>query len=929
MPVHAEKVAARAAREFEAWSDEPAVARYRRFLKVEEFRLRLQHRAGEGGFTIAQRRSAMVDLFLKHLFDESRHLGEVPADPPKLALVALGGYGRGEICPHSDIDILFLHSRAGDDPPPAAQETVQRILYQLWDLGFRVGHSTRSAAGLSEQANADLIFKTSLLEARFLSGDRALFDRFEETFERLCIRGRAREYFEWRVADTATRRRKYGPTVFLQEPQVKWSPGGLRDYHNVLWCAHFTPFRAAVRREGMRALENEKLLEPRERKAMDDARDFLLRVRTELHYLDGRAADTLTLHHQSQIATLMRYPQANELRRNEAFMRDHYGHARDLNLVSTELFEELRRSVIEEGEGGDSPGPGSGPRASQTTEMFDGFYSVAGRIYPATREVFDQDPVRMLRVFRHAQERGIDLSSELFQLVRRRLGLITRTFQYSRAAREVFIALLSQRGKVARILRRMHEAGVLGRYLPEFGALFCLVQHEFFHRYATDEHTLVCLEKLDALLVSDDIRLADYRKLWEELEHPGILYLAILLHDTGKATAAKHHAEASALFAQKVGARLQLRPEARRLLIFLVDHHLTFSNTAQRRNVDDPATVIEFAQIVKTRTALDALMLLTLADGQGTGDENWSDWKESLIWQLHRGTAQYLKDGEYFARLGEQQRLQARNEIRGTLGPAAGDLIDAQFEFMPERYFQAFRPAAIADHLVLMARFLERFESLRPEDALSPGIEWRARPESGHSEVWIWAWDRTDLLPKIAGSFAAVGHNILGADLYPRADQLAFHLFRVCGPDFRAVVDVRDQRPFGVTLSAALDDLEPFDFRPLWLRSRRRRAPLLPGLDFPTRVTITNAPSSEYTLVEVQTADRLGLLYDLLDGFGGLGTRVASSRIATQNGAALDSFYLQDARTASRITDREMLHRIEQVVKQITAAPPPPILKEG
>ena len=244
---------------------------------------------------------------------------------------------------------------------------------------------------------------------------------------------------------------------------------------------------------------------------------------------------------------------------------------------------------------------------------------------------------------------------------------------------------------------------------------------------------------------------------------------------------------------------------------------------------------------------------------------------------------------------------------------------------MPERYFQAFGAPAIEDHLTLMHLFFSQLEaSPAPGSALSPAIGWKARPESGHSEVWICTWDRADLLAKIAGAFAAVGLNILGADLYPRSDNIVFYLFRVCSAGFRAVEDPRDQKPVEVTLAAALGDLEPFDFRPLWLRSRRRRAPLLPGLDFPTRVAIINPPTSDYTLVEVQTPDRLGLLYDLHDGIASLGARVSSSRIATQNGAAIDSFYLTDARNGGRITDRELLRRIENTVRQITSPAPAP-----
>ena len=371
-----------------------------------------------------------------------------------------------------------------------------------------------------------------------------------------------------------------------------------------------------------------------------------------------------------------------------------------------------------------------------TDVFFDGFVSHGGLIYPAERDVFRHDPFRLLRVFEHAQTRGLRISSEVEQLVRRRLRLITRTFQYARAARETFIAILSRRGKVGRILRYMHEVDLLGAFLPEFGELTCLVQHEFFHRYSADEHTLVCIEKLDALFSSDDPKFADYRRLFENMADPFILYLALLLHDTGKATSARHHSEASALFAQKVAARLQLSSERRRSLILLVDHHLTLSSTAQRRNLDDPATVIEFAQIVKDRANLDALMLLTLADGQGTSDEAWSDWKESLVWQLYRATSRYLAEGEA-AYLASRRELETqRRALAAELDDSYADEIDAHFHQMPERYFETFTAAEIADHLRLQRQFLAyRHEHDGAEAALAPAIRWKPQPERGHTEL--------------------------------------------------------------------------------------------------------------------------------------------------------------------------------------------------
>src|SRR5436189_2948677 len=239
-----------------------------------------------------------------------------------------------------------------------------------------------------------------------------------------------------------------------------------------------------------------------------------------------------------------------------------------------------------------------------------------------------------MRAVEIAQELGLDLSPELEDLLSRSLGQVTRTYRYARGPREIFKSILSEKGRVGRTLRMMHRVDFLGRYVPEFGQLTCLVQHEFLHRYTADEHTLVCIDKLDALTQTDDPKLTAYRKIFEQLEDPLVLYLALLLHDSGKAVGARPHSEASALFAQRVATRLQLSSEERKSLILLVDHHLTLSGIAQQRNLDDPATVTEFGHIVKHQKNLDALMLLTLADGQGTSGDAWSDWKESLVWEL-------------------------------------------------------------------------------------------------------------------------------------------------------------------------------------------------------------------------------------------------------------------------------------------------------
>ena len=889
---------------------------YKRFLKIENHRLRLAHQAGGGGREICRRRVGLLDVLLKQLFADAcqacLHDGSCERAP--VTMLATGGYGRGELNPHSDVDVLFLHDFPADDVPEEANELIKQILYLLWDIGFKVGHATRSIAETCAHANTDNISKTALLEARHLAGQSALFTKFEGRFEQECILGQEQNYLAWRQEDQANRHLKYGPTVFLQEPNVKSSPGGLRDYHNLLWSAYFKE-----RAGNPDDLVAKQLLNERERRMLEEAYDFLLHVRTDLQYLARRPADTLSLNYQGQIADRFLYPEKNDLRRSEAFMRDYYQRARSLALITENIFQRL----VQNGPSSAAAKPPSGllrlfSRNGPAPERFDGFLAEDGLIYPETRDVFNQDPIRLLRVFEHAQRRHLRLSSELQQLIRRRLRLVNRTFQYSRAARETFALILSRPGEVGRILRAMHEVDLLGAYLPEFGELTCLVQHEFFHRYSADEHTLVCLEKLDALAQSTDPKFSEYKQLLENLQDPFILYLALLLHDTGKATGARHHAEASALFAQKVAARLQLAPERRRVLILLVDSHMTLSSTAQRRNLDDPATIIEFAGIVKDRPTLDALMLLTLADGQGTSDEAWSDWKESLVWQLYRATSRYLAEGESGYLANRRERESKREAVAAELDASFTDEIEAHFHSMPDLYLETVDAPTIAEHLRLVRQFLlNRREDDSPDSALAPAIRWRPQPDRGHTECWVCTWERRGLFAKIAGSFAAASLNILSADIFTRGDSLALDLFRVCDYSHRPVPEPRDLAAVESVLRQALL-VESFDFGPLIQRARRRRRVLgthVQQIDFPTRTVITNEATNLYTLLEVQTPDRLGLLYDLLRALGKQGVNVVLSRIATEKGAAVDSFYLTNA-YAERITDAGHMQKIQAAVQQ-------------
>jgi len=735
-----------------------------------------------------------------------------------------------------------------------------------------------------------------------------LAHQFREQFRSKCVAGHEREYIEMRMRDQVARHKKLGDSVYLQEPQLKSGCGGLRDYQNLLWMTYFKEGALTTTH-----LVGKDWLSETDRRRIEAAYDFLLRVRTDLHYATGRPTDILHLNVQEQIAKRLHYSQQNGQLQSEAFMREYYEHTRNIFRVTERITAQFA----------------SGRATERTRSLFsflplmrmdetrlESFFIRTGQLNTDQRDLFHKDPAQMMRVFQLAQEHAVDLSPDLADLLSRRLGQITRTYRYAKAPRETFMAISSRKGEVGRVLRMMHRVDFLGRYIPEFGQLTCLVQHEFLHRYTADEHTLVCIDKLDALARTEDPKLIPYRKLFERLEDPFVLYVALLLHDTGKAVAARPHAEASALFAQRVATRLQLSSEQRKSLILLVDHHLTLSNIAQQRNLDDPATVMELANIVKHEKNLNALMLLTLADGQGTSAEAWSDWKESLVWQLFHATSQYLADQKSYYEQTKIERESVHHSVAENLSADFADEIEAHFDFMPDSYFRASEVPEIVGHLKLIRSFLQNVSS-GGEQPLAPAVKWEAFPGQGHSIVSFCTWDREQLLAKIAGSFSVVPINILSADIFPRGDNVVLDIFRVCDTKDRAVTNKRDFELVEKTLRGALEDAN-FDFAPLMEEARRQsRHRLAQELEFPTRIAMDNKAHPNYTLIQIQTPDRLGLLYDLLSCLDREGVSIALSRISTQDGAAIDTFYVVDRFNRSKITDS---NRIAALQKRLQVA---------
>ena len=876
---------------------------FKRFLKIEEHRIKLRHLAGAGGIEIAESRSALLDIVLRAVFHGAIKQRNLDA---KIALVAVGGYGRGTLNPCSDIDLLFLVPRASHNLSKPVEEVVHEVLYLLWDVGFKVGHAVRSISECVQQSRIDQESKTALMDARRIAGDRPLFSDFRKRFTAEIKRGQA-AFFALRRDDLSGRHKKFSHTVFLQEPNVKEGCGGMRDYQNILWVTQVKRGTSSLAK-----LVEARLLTRNALKEIEDAYDFLHRVRNDLHYDAGRGSDQLTLRLQGVVSTNFRYPQRSILRRTEAFMRDYYRHTRNLYQHTNSLMEIFQ---IEEEDNRAAGLTSFLALRKKKREEFDGFVARDGRIYPVNSDIFKDDAHRLMRLFQHCQQRNLRLSPPMRKLVKKHWGDIDRSFRYNKLNRETFEGILSRKGDVARTLRQMHRVGFLGRYLPEFGALDCLVQHEFFHRYTADEHTLRFIEAIDALVESDDPRLQLYRQLLIDIKDPVALYLAILLHDTGRSENVREHIDGSAMLAQRLCNRLQVGGSRRQMIMFLVDHHLTFWRYATTKNIEDPKVIDEFAGLMRTTTRLDSLLLFTYADSNATAPDAWTSWKETLLRQLHSSSRSFLTDGkDRFNEIIQLERESLREQSLKAMGEEWTTEIDDHFERMPASYFRFRSPRSIPIHVRAVRQFKER-ES-KNEGGFNCSIQGLDRADRGYTEVVIVSRDRPLFLEKICCAIASEGVNILSADFHTRTDGIVVDIFRVCTVDFAPISDPKIRESMVTTLYKLADDPEYDSCNYLKPKRNLLRPREEGGIAFPVRAHISNDIDPTTTIIEVQAIDRIGLLHDLFHAINESGLDTVHARICTEKGAALDTLYVTIP-GGGQATDPGLLHHLHKRLEKV------------
>lgn len=892
---------------------------YKRYVELENVMLERMHRKGESGLKVCQARAAMIDVVVENLFLAALDLytTEHGALPCKMAILATGGYGRRELNPHSDVDLMFLYPlKAGGKAFKKFQEVVtEEILYPLWDLGLKVGHASRNAKEVIDECSKEIQSKNAILESRVICGSEPLYKRMRSHFEEFVKSENSKVYIQERLENELARHAKSGNTIYLQEPDIKNGVGGLRDYQNILWMAHIKyGFRS------FRDLVKAKLMRDDEREAMVEAYDFLLRTRTELHMQNRRPTDKLDLEQQPHIAKYLKYPQEDIFERVESFMKDYYTAARTI-YQSSEILKE--RMALEASTG--SKGRISFREALRShqhlpVKKVEGFQLQEKVLSADNPNVFQDDPVRLIRIFRLAQQFGAKLDSDLRFLITRSIPLIDHSIINSASAAKSFCSILRSPGEVYPILMQMHEMGVLGRYLPEFGKLTCMVQHEYYHRYTADAHVLRTIRHLDRVFSKHDDEYARYEKQLRKNDDPLLLYLILLLHDLGKAEGVKNHDVAGVRIAQPILNRFNIGREQQEQILFIIRNHLEMARFWQRFDLDDPKTAASFAEFIVDPQKLRFLYVHTYCDARGTAPTLWNSYKDAMHGTMYVRTLEQFEDDEIIEQKRKDLIIMLHQQIlEKKIEGISEEEIEAHFSLLPERYFINTDQEDIELHLRMVNDLLTQIQTANSMGTLTPIIHWHDDIDLSMTVVNVVTWDRAGLFYKLAGALTLAGVNIVSTKAITRKDHISIDTFYIIDPDGGVVSDKKAREIFEKRLDEALiqeKELMPaINEREAKIAAQTKNKDMLPA-PFPPSVDVYHELSLKQTIIEVQASDRIGLLYQISRLITKMGFDIGFARIATERGVAMDTFYIKNEKsedgthTSALIELRETLDKI-------------------
>jgi [protein-PII] uridylyltransferase len=812
----------------------------------------------------------LMDQIIRVLFDFADQHAYPAANPSaaeRLGVVATGGYGRGELAPLSDIDLLFLRPYK---QTPRGEQIVEFMLYLLWDLGLKVGHATRTVDESLRYAERDQTIRTALLEARYLWGDRDLFDELQRGFAQKFYTGDGRDFVDAKLTERDQRHQRMGDSRYVVEPNVKEGKGGLRDLHLLFWIAKYL-YRVSEPGE----LVAKGVLTREEARHFERAERFFSTVRCHIHYLTGRADDRLSFDLQREIATRLGYQDRPGSRGVERFTKHYYLHAKtvgDLTRIFVAALEDSRRR---------KPKLAALWQSLRPREL-DGFRLDGERLAVTSPDAFTKDPVAILRLFHVAQENDLDIHPATLRLITQSIRLVDR-LRNDPEANRLFMEMLTSRHDPETTLRRLNEAGVFGRFVPDFGRVVAQTQHDMYHTYTVDEHTIRAigiLSKIESGALKEDHPLsADV--VHKILSRP-VLYLAVLLHDIAKGRGGDHSI-LGADVAMQLGPRLGLSAAETETVAWLVRYHLAMSATSFQRDLMDPKTIETFAALIQSPERLRLLLVLTVCDIRAVGPNVWNNWKAALLRQLYSATEQVLSGGTLSG--GRAERIK---HIQAEVAKRLPGWSEADKEAHFARGYASYWLSFPVETLVRQAELVRDAE--RGKQPLA--IEHRVDGERSVTEVTIYTLDTHGLFARLAGAMAISGANIVDAKIFTLANGMALDTFWIQdlegkpfdGPQRLARLAARVE----LALSNRLDIQRELDSQRGSWPKRDRVFTVEP------RVLIDNNASDAFTVIEVNGRDRPGFLHVVTRALTRLNLQIATAHVTTYGERAVDVFYVKD-----------------------------------
>ena len=811
--------------------------------------------------------SQLTDCLVRaayHLAKETFHPAPTSTNAERLAVIAVGGYGRGEMALHSDVDLLFLTPYK---MTVWAESVIETMLYILWDLRLKVGHASRNIRDCIRLGTEDFTIRTAMLEQRYLCGNDALATELEEKLWQDLFQGTEREFIEAKLEEREARHEKQGGQRYLVEPNVKEAKGGLRDLQSLYWIAKYV-FRITSTDE----LAGLDVFRPDEFTKLEKAENFLWAVRCHLHLTTRRAMDMLTFDLQVEIAERLGYRDKSGRRAVEHFMQEYFLHATAVGDLTRIFLTSLEASHAK-------AEPLLQRIFTRKIRPPKGFKVVHNRLAISDEAVFLADKLNLLRLFEEGLRTGLLIHPDAMRLVTANLNLVDDAMRNDKTARRIFLDLLLKHGNPERALRRMNELGILARFIPEFEPIVAMMQFNMYHHYTVDEHTIQCLTNLAQI---------ERRELIEELPlashilktglNRKVLYTALLLHDLGKGRD-EDHSILGARIARKVAPRLGLDKTESETVEWLVRHHLLMSDMAQKRDISDPRTIRDFAKAVQTVKRLDLLTVLTVCDIRGVGPETWNNWKATLLRSLYRETHKALETG-----LEALNRDNIGSEAKRALRAALPLWSKAALKHEIDRHYPPYWQGLHVTTHVLFAQLLDGIR----EDEIR--IDLHPENERDATRVCFAIVDHPGIFSRLAGAVALVGANVVDARSFTSKDGYATAAFWIQdgeGKPYSATRLPRLRQMIEKILSGKVLAKEAIKDRDK-VKKRER------AFKVPTSITFDNEGSEIYTIIEVDTRDRAGLLYDLTRTLADANIYIASSVVATYGEQVVDNFYVKD-----------------------------------